>query len=180
MNRTIIRTYDSYEVAENVIEQLKSADISSSDISFVGKRDGEDVDNRATEGAGIGAGIGAAAGLLAGLGLMAIPGVGPVVAAGWIASTLTGVVAGATAGGLVGSFISDGVSEEDANYYAETVRRGGTVVSVKTSDQNSARVEAIMDGAAPINRDSRLAEYRQSGWTGFDENATPYSRPVSR
>lgn len=178
MTRTITRSYDSYETAAAVVEQLEVAGIAAGDISVVG-RDERAKDSNAAEGAGIGAGIGGAAGLLAGLGMLAIPGIGPVVAAGWLATTAAGAVAGAAAGGLVGSFTNAGVSEEDAHYYAESVRRGGTVVSVKANDADAATAEAIMDGATPVDRDSRMAQYRQEGWTGFDEKAGPYRTPTT-
>jgi len=133
-------------------------------------------DTNAAEGAGIGATVGGAAGLLAGLGMLAIPGIGPVVAAGWLASTALGAAAGAAAGGLVGSFTNAGIDEDDAHYYAETVRRGGTVVSVRAADEHAATVEAILDGATPIDRDARMAQYRQEGWSRFDDEADPYVR----
>jgi hypothetical protein len=80
-------------------------------------RDADGVDDRA-EGAGAGAGVGAAvggtAGLLTGLGLMAIPGVGPVVAAGWLVATAAGALTGAAAGGLIGALTQVGVSEVSA------------------------------------------------------------------
>jgi len=174
MTRTITRSYDNYETARAVVEQLEAAGVSSSDVSIVGRNgDGE---TNAAEGAGIGAGVGGAAGLLTGLGLLAIPGVGPVVAAGWLAATAAGAVAGAAAGGLVGSFVKEGHDEDEANYYAETVRRGGSVVSVRAEPEQEAAVEAILDGATPINRDTRMAEYRKDGWTRFDEKADPYQR----
>jgi uncharacterized membrane protein len=177
MTRTITRSYDSYDSASTVVTNLEQAGIPSSDISVIGRDERAD-DSNAAEGAGIGAGIGGAAGLLTGLGLLAIPGVGPVVAAGWLATTAAGAVAGAAAGGLIGSFTSAGISEDDAHYYAETVRRGGSVVSVRAADAQAATVEAIMDGASPINRDERLAAYRREGWTRFDEAAEPYARTV--
>lgn len=177
MTRTITRSYDNYETAAAVVENLEAAGISSSDISVVG-RDERAKDSNAAEGAGIGAGVGGAAGLLAGLGMLAIPGIGPVVAAGWLASTAAGAVAGAAAGGLVGSFTSAGVDEDEAHYHAETVRRGGTVVSVKAPDAHAAAAEAIMDGATPIDRESRTAQYRREGWTRFDERADPYKVPL--
>ncbi len=173
MTRTITRSYDSYAIAADVVEKLETAGIPASDISLVGRSERGEESN-AAEGAGIGAGVGGAAGLLAGLGMLAIPGIGPVVAAGWLAATAAGAVAGAAAGGLVGSFINAGVDEEDAHYYAETVRRGGSVVSVKTSESQAPAAEAIMDGATPIDRDARLAQYRQEGWSRFDEKAEPY------
>ena len=177
MTRTITRSYDTYESAAAVVENLEAAGISSSDISVVGN-DERAKDSNAAEGAGIGAGVGGAVGLLAGIGLLAIPGVGPVVAAGWLASTAAGAVAGAAAGGLVGSLTSAGVDEDEAHYYAETVRRGGTVVAVKAPDEHAATVETIMDGASPVDRNARVAQYRQEGWTRFDETAEPYKRTV--
>lgn len=174
MTTTITRSYDSYASARSVVERLEAAGVSHSAISIVGRDERGTGETNAEEGAGIGAGVGGAAGLLAGLGMLAIPGIGPVVAAGWLASTAAGAAAGAAVGGLVGSFIKEGVSEEDAHYYAETVRRGGSVVSVKAEDAHAAEIEAIMDGASPINRDERLATYRQEGWSRFDETAEPH------
>ena len=83
-------------------------------------------------------------GLLTGLGLMAIPGVGPVVAAGWLASTAAGVAAGGAAGGIIGALTQTGASEEDASAYAEGIRRGGTLVSARVPDTDRARYEAIL------------------------------------
>src|SRR3954449_11013464 len=142
MTITISRLYDTYSDAERAVSRLEAAGVPHSDISIVannsdnwfgsstGKvdRDRDGVDDRA-EGAGAGAGIGAAvggtAGLLAGLGLLAIPGLGPVVAAGWLASTAALALAGGTAGGIIGALTQAGVSEDEANVYAEGVRRGG-------------------------------------------------------
>jgi hypothetical protein len=163
MTQTLTRSYDSYETARSVVEALEAEGVSSADISVVGRHHKADESN-AGEGAGIGAALGGAAGLLAGIGLLAIPGIGPVVAAGWLASTAAGAAAGGVAGGIVGALTSAGHSEEDANYYAETVRRGGTVVSVRVADEQVPAVEAILDGAIPIDRDARLAEYRAAGW----------------
>lgn len=175
MTRTITRAYDDYATAEGVVERLQAAGIATSDISLLGRHERADNDDsNAGEGAGIGAAVGGAAGLLAGLGLIAIPGIGPVVAAGWLASTLAGAAAGGATGGIIGALTSAGEDEESAHYYAETVRRGGSVVSVRAADDRAAAVQAIMDGATPINRDMRLAEYRQSGWSRFDDQGEPY------
>ncbi|CAM5194806.1 General stress protein 17M-like domain-containing protein OS=Bosea thiooxidans OX=53254 GN=SAMN05660750_03342 PE=4 SV=1 [Bosea thiooxidans] len=174
MTITITRSYENYDTARAVVERLEDAGVSDSAISIIGRDPRATEESNAAEGAGIGAGLGGAAGLLAGLGIMAIPGIGPVVAAGWLATTAAGAVAGAAAGGLIGSFTSAGVSEEDAHYYAETVRRGGTVVSVRAEDVHAGEVEAIMDGGTPIDRDARLAQYREEGWTRFDETASAY------
>lgn len=173
MTRTVTRSYDRYEDASAVVSQLETAGISSENISIIGQNPDLD-DSNAEEGAGIGGIAGGAAGLLAGLGMIAIPGIGPVVAAGWLASTAVGAVTGAVVGGLIGALTSAGVSEQDAHYYAETVRRGGTIISVRVADVRVPEVEAIMDGAGPIDPVARRAEYEREGWRRFDETAAPY------
>src|SRR3954447_23299731 len=101
MTVTISRLYDNHTDAQRAVGRLESAGVPHSDISIVANnsdswfntdkkvdRDRDGVDDRtegAGKGAGIGAGVGGTAGLLAGLGLLAIPGLGPVVAAGWLA-----------------------------------------------------------------------------------------------
>ena len=184
---TISRLYDRYADAERAVTALESAGIPNSDISIVannsdewysGKkdRDGEGVDDRAEsagKGAGIGAGLGGAAGLLAGLGLLAIPGLGPVVAAGWLAATAVGAAAGAATGGIIGALTEAGVSEEDAHTYAEGVRRGGTLVTARVPDADRAKLDAILDQSSANIRDRR-AMWQKSGWQRFDPESKPY------
>ncbi len=130
------------------------------------------------EGAEAGAGIGGVAGgiigLLTGLGLMAIPGVGPVVAAGWLASTAAGAAAGGATGGIIGTLTQAGTTEEDANAYAEGVRRGGTLVSARVPDADRGRYEAILDRSS-VNIRYRGTAWRNEGWQRFDPNASPYT-----
>ena len=192
MTVTLTRLYDNYDAASRAVRDLEAAGLSHPDISLVSNnadnwygadskdrskvdRNADGVDDRA-EGAGAGAGIGAAvggtAGLLAGLGVMAIPGIGPVVAAGWLAATALGAAAGGTAGGIIGALTQAGHSKEDAEIYAEGVRRGGTVLSARIPDGQRARYEAILDQGA-VNILTRAQAYRESGWRGFDPNARP-------
>jgi hypothetical protein len=187
MTKTISRLYDNYSDAQAAVRGLEAAGVSHSDISIVannsdgwydGKkdRDGDGVDDRAEaagKGAGVGAGIGGAAGLLAGLGLLAIPGLGPVVAAGWLAATAVGAAAGAATGGVVGALTEAGVSKDDAPLYAEGVRRGGTLVSAKVPDADSARLDAILNQSS-VNLRDRSAAWQKSGWTGYDPASKPY------
>ncbi len=201
--RTITRAYDSYATATSVVQALENAGIPHSDISLVGREGaqsgpvgttgtgvtgtgtGTDIprDEETEKGAGTGATIGTVlgggAGLLAGIGSLAIPGVGPVVAAGWLIATLTGAGVGAAvgggAGGLVGALTGAGVPDEDAHVYAETVRRGGNLVTVRADESQAPTVEAIMDGQTAINTTTRRAEYQSSGWTRHDETAGPYT-----
>jgi hypothetical protein len=194
MTVTISRLYNSYDDARAAVRELEAAGVGHNDISILASnadnwysddrkastfpdRDLDGNDDRAEAagaGAGVGAAVGGAAGLLAGLGLMAIPGVGPVVAAGWLVSTLAGAAAGGVTGGVLGALTQAGVSKEDAEVYAEGLRRGGAVVSARVPDADARRLKAVMDRSA-VNIGERSAAYRQAGWRTFDANAAPYT-----
>jgi len=121
--------------------------------------------------------------LLVGVGALAIPGIGPVLAAGPLAaalgtagaSTLVGAGVGAATGGLIGGLIGLGIPEEDANMYAEGVRRGGTLVTAQVADNLADRAAAIMQREGIVDLDAEGATWQQSGWKRFDPNAKPYS-----
>ena len=148
MTTTVTALFESYTAAKPAVDALEKAGISSSDISVIANNaNGAYVDKNHTNagpdagvGAGMGAVVGGAGGLLAGLGLMAIPGVGPVVAAGWLVATAVGAVGGAAvgaaAGGIVGSMTNAGVDEREAHLYAEGVRRGGALVAARVDDDD--------------------------------------------
>src|ERR1700712_4102071 len=189
MTVTISRLYDNYSDARAAVQGLEGAGVPHSDISIVANnsdnwfsadkkvdRDRDGVDDRAEgagTGAGIGAGLGGAAGLLAGLGLLAIPGLGPVVAAGWLAATAVGAAAGAAAGGLVGALTEAGVSKDEAPVYAEGVRRGGTLVSARVPDADRTRLEATLNQSA-VNLRDRSAAWQKGGWKTYDPTSKPY------
>src|SRR6195952_2648819 len=188
MTATISRLYDNYADAQKAVQGLESAGVPHSDISIVANnsdnwfggnkvdRDHDGVDDRAEgagKGAGIGAGLGGAAGLLAGLGLLAIPGLGPVVAAGWVSAPPVGGAAGAATGGIIGALTQAGVSKEDAEVYAEGVRRGGTLVSARVPDADRARLDAILNRSA-VNLRDRSTAWQKSGWKTFDPTSKPY------
>lgn len=179
--RTIARVYDSYGQARQVVADLEAAGAASSDINLIANRYVCEESVRAEDpsGAGAGAGIGAAlggtAGLLAGLGMIAIPGLGPVIAAGALAATAVGAAAGAAAGGVVGALVASGVPRSEAQLYCEAVRRGGTMVSVRTSEADEPRALRILDQHRPIDYVAREADYRKTGWTSFDPKAEPYT-----
>lgn len=139
----------------------------------------DDTSTGAGTGATLGTVLGGGAGLLAGLGMLAIPGVGPIVAAGWLVASLTGAGVGAAAGGLLGSLVGAGVSEEDAHTYAEGVRRGGTLVTVRADEGQRSMVEAVLDRYSPVDVTTRREEYRTTGWERFDENAPAYTAGAS-
>lgn len=191
MTNTITRTYDSFTDARSVVTELKAIGVQEDDISVIAHNDHHeldgmnasepgDEDNAASTGAGIGGVVGGAAGMLAGLGLMAIPGAGPLIAAGWFASTAagaaTGAMAGAATGGIISAMTGNGVEERDAETYAEAVRRGAILISVKADDNMEPRVTAIMDRHSPNDLTSRRAWWESDGWTSYDPVAAPYSR----
>jgi hypothetical protein len=130
----------------------------------------------AGEGAVAGGMIGGAAGLLAGVAALAIPGVGPLVAAGPLAAALAGAGVGAVAGGLIGGLTQVGVPDTDAGYYAEAVRRGGALLTVRADDDRAADVSRVLSEHGAVDLAGRVDAWRQAGWTGYDPHAQPYVR----
>ncbi len=189
-SKIITGLFDSYDDARRAVHDLEAAGIAHSDISIVANNADDRYageigrSGKAATGAGAGATlgtvVGGGAGLLAGLGMLAIPGVGPVVAAGWLVSTLAGAAAGAAvggaAGGIIGALTSAGISKEHAHVYAEGVRRGGTLVTVRVEDDRVEAAEGIMIEYNAVDPDARGLAYRESGWKAFDEEAPPYSQ----
>ena len=183
MATTVVGLYDRLDDAQNAVSELVSAGFSRENISIVaadteGKfktyvgESGEEVGT----GAGVGAAIGGLGGLLVGLGALAIPGIGPVLAAGPIASALIGMGVGAVTGGLIGALVDAGVPEEQANLYAEGVRRGGTLVKVTAPEDRLEKAAEIMDRFNPIDVDQRATAWRSENWSRFDPDATPYTQ----
>lgn len=190
--RTVTALFDTYDHAASAVRALKDAGSSSADISLIANNVSGDVvtsnDMDAGEGAAAGAGVGAVAGggagLLAGLGTIAIPGIGPVLAGGWLLATAVGALAGAAiggaTGGLLGALANAGVPEEEAHVYAEGVRRGGTLVSVRAEDSRADIIAAILHNSAGVDLDRRRSDYIAEGWGGFDEDAPAYSEEQIR
>jgi hypothetical protein len=193
MSQTITRLFDDYDDAAAAVRDLEALGISHDDISLVannahgryggdGRADanvGVDDDGDVSRGASTGALLGGAGGLLAGLGLLAIPGLGPIVAAGWLAATAAGAgigaVGGAATGGLVGALKESGHTDEDAHVYSEGVRRGGTLVSARVPDDRVTEAQAALDGNRAVDTTTRGTAYRDAGWSGFDHEAPAYS-----
>jgi hypothetical protein len=145
-DRIASAVFDSRAEAENALSELRAAGAQDSAISIIARQEGS---TSATDGAGEdlnksgalkGALIGGGAGTLLGIAALAIPGVGPLAAAGAIAASAIpeaaaiGAAAGATAGGLSGLLTKHGVSDEDARYYEERINSGGFFVSVTAED----------------------------------------------
>jgi hypothetical protein len=182
MQTMITRMFDNREHALAAVRDLEAAGFSGDDLGVVasnadntGVSDTREDHGKATgSGTGIGATlgtlVGGGAGLAAALGALAIPGVGPIVAAGALVATLTGAGAGALAGGILGGLTGLGVSETEAPVYAEGVRRGGSLVTVRTDSTRKGEVEAILARHSPVDISQREADYRASGWKGYDDS----------
>ena len=191
MTQTITRLYDSNNEAQRAVRAVRHAGLTDDQVSIVANRGNytdadttRDGGTGAATGAGSGGAVGGAAGLLAGVGLLAIPGIGPVVAAGWLAATALGVAAGAVtggaAGGLIGALTDDGMSEDDAHVYAEGIRRGGAMVTARVPDDRVMEVNHILANYPSVEPAERRAEYGKDGWKRFDETAAPYAPPIQR
>lgn len=143
-NKTVIGLLSSQLQAENVVHELQRSGFSNDDISvlFPDKRGTRDFAHEqhtkapegAIAGAGAGGAIGGTLGLLAGIGALAIPGVGPFIAAGPILAALSGAAAGAAVGGIAGGLIGLGVPELEAKQYEGKIRDGNILMSVHASD----------------------------------------------
>ena len=195
MSKTITRLFDNYSDATAAVRELEQLGIRHDDLSIVasnadqhhgdhgtrGDGDLDDVNDHGdvTRGTSTGALLGGAGGLLAGLGLLAIPGLGPIVAAGWLAATAAGAgigaAGGAATGGIVGALKNAGHTEDEANVYSEGVRRGGSLVSAKVPDDLVSQTEAVLDRNKSVDAQTRGQAYRDTGWTSFDDNAPAYT-----
>lgn len=131
-------------IANSIVAKLKSATFEDKDISVLfpdkssTKRFADKMQTKSPDGAAVGAGTGGVAGgalgLLAGIGLLAIPGAGPFLAAGPIVAALSGIAVGATVGGIAGALVGMGISELDANRYEKKIKEGNILICVHADD----------------------------------------------
>jgi uncharacterized membrane protein len=154
--KNIAGIFETEQEAILAVEDLKRQGYNAEDISVISKNR-EDVDliteetgTKAGEGAATGAvaggTLGGLTGLLAGAGALAIPGIGPIVAAGPIAAALTGAAAGAGVGGLSGALIGMGIPEDEAEHYDKSVKEGKILILVdKKDDLREQNIPPEMD-----------------------------------
>ncbi len=153
MSTAVFCIAPSESIAHDVVSRLKSSGFADNDISvlFPDKTSTRDFahekNTKAPEGATIGAGsggiVGGTLGLLAGIGLLAIPGLGPFIAAGPIMAALGGIAVGATAGGIAGALIGMGIPELEAKRYEGKIKDGNILISAHAN--SSARVTIAKD-----------------------------------
>jgi hypothetical protein len=192
MPPTVVGLFDTIEQAQQTVQDLLDNGVPSADISLVMRnaRDAPpeapgsnavDAADRVAAGALGGGVLGGVLGVLVGVSGLAIPGIGPVLAAGTLAtaisSALAGASLGAVSGGLLGALTAAGVPEEQAHAYAEGVRRGGTLVAVTTDAILGSAVYDLMQRHGVVDIDVRRATWRRSGWERFDPNAGSQEAP---
>lgn len=185
--KSVIGTYSNLESATEVVNNLVNAGFQRNTISvvahdpderyasYVDTDTGGNMDDTA-KGAGIGAAIGGLGGLLLGLGALAIPGVGPVIAAGPLAAALAGAGVGAVTGGIIGALVDLGIPEESAHMYAESVRRGNVLVAAQVEDNRVNEATRIMQNQGLIDIEREASGWRSSGWSRFDDTDNSMSQ----
>jgi hypothetical protein len=134
-------------------------------------------ESHAVEAAVEGAALGGLAGLALAAAAIVIPGVGPVFAAGVLGSLLAsagaGAAAGAVTGGLLGALTDMGVEDEEAEVYAEGVKRGGVLVTVHTADERVVDARRVLYDRGALNVEDHRDRWEEEGWSGYDAEAAP-------
>lgn len=188
MTNTVVRLFDDLEEAQRAIQALLEAGFQKEDISLIAsdfrgdyknhlESDKAQVAEKGEETAGMtetGAVVGGLLGLMAGLGVLGFPALGPVLIGGPLLATLAGAGAGAAGGALLGALADVGLTEDEAQYFAEAVRRGGVLVLVHTDEENAPRALRTMDRYNIANLEQRVEDWRREGWRGWDPDAEPY------
>ena len=183
MKKAVMCIVPTQSQGEIIVGQLQSAGFSNNDISvlFPNKQGTKDFAHEhntkapegAVAGAGAGGAIGGTLGLLAGIGALAIPGLGPFIAAGPLLAALSGAAAGAAMGGIAGALVGMGIPEIEAKRYEGKIKGGNILISVhaETSDEvkraeqifKAARAEDIAttnEASVPKTRESRTGAHR--------------------
>lgn len=158
MKKSVMCIVDTQARAESIVNDVERAGFSRDDVSVLlpsksGTKDfAHEHSTKAPEGAvaGVGAGgvLGGTLGLLAGIGALAIPGVGPLIAAGPLLAALSGAAAGATVGGIAGGLVGMGIPEIEAKRYEGKIQGGNLLISVHVeTGEEQKRVEEIFKAA---------------------------------
>lgn len=196
--KTIVGLFDNLDAAHAAVRDLRDLGLSNKDVSLVAHdmageygqslnsgdlKHNSDAGDATAAGAGMGAVLGGLTGLLVGVGALLIPGIGPVLAAGPLATALggligagVGAVGGGLAGGLIGALVDMGVPEDQAEYYAEGIRRGGVLVTAHVAENQVGQTRAILNRYHAVDVEQRATDWRASGWTGYNPTAEPYTR----
>lgn len=177
--KTLVALYDNVENASRVVSLLTREGIRANDINMlagdpdrryagqIGVAGSSPEAEAAGQGAVAGGVLGGVIGMLVGLGAFAVPGLGPILAAGPLAAGLVGAAVGAAGGGLIAALVEWGIGEEEAEFYLEGVRRGGTLVAVRTTDEQAGAVAALLDQPGLVDIEKAAGDWREEGWAGY-------------
>jgi hypothetical protein len=171
--RTVVGIFRSMDDAQRALDALQQEGFSRDEISFIANKnaseswggsdaatDKGDTASDIAADAGIGAVLGGVGGLLLSFAALAIPGIGPVLAAGPILAALGGAGIGAAAGGLIGALTESGIPHEHAEHYAESIRRGDILVTIRAEGARADRAAEILDDNGADDIDRRVSEWR--------------------
>lgn len=197
--KTVVGLYEDIADAQDAINDLVRSGFDRGNISLIaadrwtegGKMTPVDDDTLLTSdpmqlGSDVAAGmttgsvVGGLGGVLLGLGALAIPGFGPIIAAGPLVAGLAGAGIGAAVGGLVGGLVNWGVPPEEAELYAESVRRGNILVGLKTDEATVSRATEIMNRYGPLDVQGRSEYWRSTGWAGYDNSSAAWTADQMR
>ncbi len=170
MAKTVLGLMDNIDDARSAVRDLVESGIPAGDIGFMANEKHalpsdphEGKGNQAASGAAAGAVLGGITGLALALAPIAVPGIGALLAAGPLAAAL----AGALTGGLIGGLTRLGVPEQQAQYYAEAVRRGGILITVAADNAAQADTAlAVLKRRGAVDIDERAAQWKKQGWKG--------------
>jgi hypothetical protein len=182
--RTVVGVFGSLAQAEETARDLENLGIPNANISIVAGNDANrhqeylEKAKRASTSAGAaavsGASTGGGFGLIAGLIVLAIPGVGPIIAGGALATLLTGLGIGAASGGLIAAFREMGISHEEAPVYEEAVRRGAVMLAAQVNDSMERDAVGIMERHGARHLRDEIDTWKDAGWRGPRADPHPY------
>lgn len=188
MTTTVVALYDTLAEAQQATQDLVESGFNRDNISLAAndasgqyRRHLGDLQQTSKEtghhedavvDVGAGALVGGISGLLVGLGVLLIPGIGPIIAAGPLITALMSTGIGTVTGGLLGALIEMGIPTEQANSYVEGIRRGGVLLTVQTDDEGVDQAKEILDRHHPVNLNERTGQWQQEGWRPSTSDST--------
>ena len=164
MAKTIIGLFDDFPEAQDVMQAMVDHGVPRAHVSVIVHQD----QASAPEPASVWASR-----------TLSIPGIGPVLAIGPVAAALSGTGGDVAGEDLISVLKDRGVPANEVQFYAEGVRRGSALVAVDIDEASAEQVMEVMGRYATVDLETRTAQWRQAGWTGFDPNAGPYLAPKS-
>jgi uncharacterized membrane protein len=183
MNRTIVAHFEDADEAQGAVSELETAGFTAEDMGYVA-HDGsgrlaqrlQTQDSPGSRSA-TGATVGGVSGAILGVAALAVPGIGPVIAAGPLAMALAGAGVGAATGGVLGALADIGVPETDAKNWAQKVEQGGSLVTVRVNEGTHDRAIRVLRAHAPESLMEHDVAVKQSGTAAFDPDDPHSSAP---